>query len=145
MLRRAAVVVGACILLACSGDDDPSTVVSSSGATASESSTTVTTAVTVPETVPLAPASSPQQAASDFVNAWRSGNSLQAATIALPEAVDAVFGAGEPGRLEARGCNAPPPDSPVLCAYRTGVGELQLRIRPEGDGWIVEKAILSAS
>lgn len=141
MLRRAAVVVGACVLLACSGDDGPSTVVSSSGTPASVTSTTSTTTVTVP----LAPASSPQQAASQFVDAWRGGNSLLASTVAVPDAVNAVFAAGEPGRLEARGCNSPPPDSPVLCAYRTGVGELQLRIRPEGDGWIVEQAILSAS
>jgi hypothetical protein len=64
-------------------------------------------------------------------------------TIALAAAVDGVFAAGEPGFLENRGCNHPPADSAVLCVYRTGVGELQVRTQPSADGWIVDQAIVS--
>jgi hypothetical protein len=66
--------------------------------------------------------------------------------IALPSAVDAVFNAGEPGSLQNRGCNQPPlEDSPVLCVYKTSIGELQVRAQPRPDGWIIDQAILSAA
>jgi hypothetical protein len=76
------------------------------------------------------------------MSAWRQGNALLAATIAVQPAVDAVFTAGEPGSVQARGCNQPP-QPPVLCVYRTDPGEVQLRVRPEGDGWIIDQARVS--
>ncbi|MEY2453265.1 MAG: hypothetical protein QOD92_2839 [Acidimicrobiaceae bacterium] len=78
-----------------------------------------------------------------FVTAWRNGDRAAALTIALPAAVDAVFNAGEPGSPQNRGCNRPPPDSPVLCVYKTAIGELQVRAQPQPDGWIVDQAIVS--
>jgi hypothetical protein len=93
----------------------------------------------------LSPAGSPQEAATAFVNAWRAGDRDAALAIALPSAVDSVFTAGEPGSLQNRGCNRPPADTPVLCVYRTNVGELQVRAQPRPDGWIVDQAIISAA
>jgi hypothetical protein len=66
--------------------------------------------------------------------------------VAVPAAVDSAFAAEQPKSLENRGCNRPPPDSPVLCVYRTNSGnEVQLRIAQEGGGWVVEQAIVSAA
>src|SRR5258708_25899747 len=128
MIRRAAVILCAIACVGCSSDNAPRTAASSS------SPAPITTATTVPETVPptvpLSPAPSAPEAATTFVNAWRDGNRLAALTIALPAAVDAVFAAGEPGSLQNRGCNRPPADSPVLCVYKTNVGELQVRAQP---------------
>lgn len=144
-----AVAVGACafvLLAGCSSDNKPSPTVQSGSSTAASttSTTTATTTTTTapPATVPLSPAASPEEAASQFMSAWRQGNALLAATIAAQPAVDAVFGAGEPGSIQNRGCNEPP-QPPVLCVYRTDPGEVQLRVRPEGDGWIVEQARVS--
>src|SRR4051794_6595299 len=123
MNRRAAVAVCAVALIGCSSDASSDSPASSSAA---PTTTTTTTAPTT-TTIPLSPAASPQDAASAFVNAWRHGDRDAALSIALVAAVDAVFAAGEPGFLENRGCNHPPADSPVLCVYRTGVGELQVR------------------
>jgi hypothetical protein len=124
--------------MACSSDATPRSI-GSSGSTAS---TTTTTAPTT-TTIALAPAGSAQEAATTFVNAWHAGDRAGALAIALPEAVDAVFTAGDPGSLQNRGCNRPPADSPVLCVYKTNLGELQLRTQPRPDGWIVDQAILS--
>ena len=84
-----------------------------------------------------------KDAATRFVNAWRDGNRLAAQSIAVPAAVDAVFSAGDPGSPQSRGCNSPPADSPVLCVYKTAAGELQIRVQPGSDGWIVDQAIVS--
>lgn len=138
MIRRAAVVMCAVAFLGCSSDNKP-TAQSSPLSSAPQT----TTATTVPATVPLSPAASPTEAATSFVNAWREGNRLAALTIALPAAVDAVFAAGEPGSPQNRGCNHPPADTLVLCVYKTGVGELQVRLQPRPDGWIVDQAIVS--
>lgn len=140
MIRCAAVVVCAISCVGCSSDTTPSAASSSSAAP-----TTTTTTAPTTTTIPLVPASSGQEAATTFVNAWRAGDRDAALTIAVVAAVDAVFGAGEPGFLENRGCNRPPADSPVLCAYRTGVGELQVRAQPSPEGWIVDQAIVSAA
>jgi len=141
MSRVVAVVAVALAVAACSSDGYGG---STAQATTTTVSTTTTTATTVPVTVPRTPAESPQAAATTFVNAWKAGNPLLAATVAVPEAVDAAFGAEQPKSLENRGCNSPPPDSPVLCVYRTSSSnELQLRISPEAGGWIVEQAIVS--
>jgi hypothetical protein len=67
-------------------------------------------------------------------------------TIAVPAAVESVFAAGAPQFTENRGCNRPPADGPVLCVYRTAVGELQVRVQPQPDGgWVVDQAIVSAA
>ena len=145
---RRAVAVGTCafvLLFGCSSDNETSPTVQSASSAAATSSTTTTSTTTTtapPATVPLEPAASAEEAASKFMSAWRQGNALLAATIAVQPAVDAVFSAGDPGSIQARGCNAPP-QPPVLCVYRTDPGEVQLRVRPEGDGWIVEQARVS--
>ena len=139
-----AVAVTALLLIGCGSDRAaPPTVASSAHATTvvTTSTTTTTTAPTT-STLPRTPAPSPSEAATTFVNAWRNGDRPAAAAVALPAAVDAVFAAGEPGSVQNRGCNQPP-QPPVLCVYKTDPGELQLRIRPEGDGWIVDQARVS--
>lgn len=141
MIRRAAVVVCAVAFIGCSSDSTPR----SDGSFSSAPTTTTTTAPTTTTTIPLSPAGSPQEAATAFVNAWHDGDRAAALAIALPEAVDAVFTAGDPGSLQNRGCNRPPADSPVLCVYKTTLGELQVRVQPRPDGWIVDQAILSAA
>lgn len=142
MIRRAAVMMGVLVLFGCSSD--PSTLADHSSAPPTSPTTTTTTTTTVPVTVPISPAASPTEAATRFTSAWRDGNQLAALTIALPSAVESAFGAGAPGFTENRGCNRPPPDSPVLCVYRTAVGELQVRVQPQPDGgWVVDQAIVS--
>lgn len=138
MIRRAAVVLCAAALIGCSSDSTPTADHASTPPTTS----TTTTAPTTTSTVPLSPAASPQEAATTFVNAWRAGDRATALTIALPAAVDSVFNAGEPGSPQNRGCNRPA-DGPVLCVYKTAVGELQIRLQPQSDGWIVDQAIVS--
>ena len=147
-MYRAAAVTGALLLIGCGSDRAaPPTVASSSHAATvvtSATTTTTTTTTTAPttSTVPRTPAPSPGEAATTFVNAWRNGDRPAAEAVALPAAVDAAFAAGEPGSVQNRGCNEPP-QPPVLCVYKTDAGELQLRIRPEGDGWIVDQARVS--
>jgi hypothetical protein len=142
MLRRGVVIVCALACIGCSSDTSPHP----SGSSRSAPTTTTTTApTTTTTTVLLTPAASPQEATTAFVNAWRAGDRDAALAIALPTAVDAVFSAGAPGSLQNRGCNRPPADTPVLCVYKTDVGELQLRAQPGTDGWIVDQAILSAA
>jgi hypothetical protein len=149
MFRRAVLVAGACtvVIMGCSSDDQPSTVGTASSVTATTAAATNasgSSSTTTTVTVPQAPAPSAQEAAATFVNAWRDGNQLLALTIADQKAVDAVFAAGAPGRIQSRGCNAPvQPESPVLCVYRTDAGEVQVRIQPRPDGWIVDQAIVS--
>ena len=139
MIRRAAVVVvvGVTIIVACSSDS--TTIVDRSS---DPPTTTTTTTAPTTTTVALSPAGSPQEAATTFVNAWHAGDRDTALTIALPAAVDAVFTAGDPGSLQNRGCNHPV-DGPVLCVYKTNVGELQVRAQPRPDGWIIDQAIVS--
>jgi hypothetical protein len=138
MIRRVAVAVCAVAFIGCSADS--STAVDHSSA---PPTTTTTTTAPTTTTVALSPAGSPQEAATAFVNAWHAGDRAAALAIALPEAVDAVFNAGDPGSLQNRGCNRPPGDSPVLCVYKTNIGELQVRAQPRPDGWIVDQAIVS--
>jgi hypothetical protein len=138
MIRRAAVVSCGLVLFACSSGS--SATVDRGGTTTT--SITTTTAPTTTSTVPLSPAGSAQEAAAAFVNAWRDGDRVAALSIALPAAVDSVFSSGEPGSPQNRGCNRPV-DGPVLCVYKTDVGELQVRVQPQPDGWIVDQAIVS--
>ena len=139
MIRRAALAVCAVAFIGCSSDSAPR-----AGGSSSSSPTTTTTTTTAPTTtIPLSPAGSPQEAATAFVNAWHAGDREAALAIATPSAVDSVFTAGDPGSLQNRGCNHPPADTPVLCVYKTNVGELQVRTQPLTDGWIVDQAIVS--
>jgi hypothetical protein len=140
MIRRVAVAVCALAFIGCSADS--STIDDHSSEPPTSTTTTATTAPTT-TTVALSPAGSPQEAATAFVNAWHAGDRAAALAIALREAVDAVFNAGDPGSLQNRGCNHPPGDSPVLCVYKTNIGELQVRAQPRPDGWIVDQAIVS--
>jgi hypothetical protein len=139
MIRCAAVIACAVAFIGCSSDSTPRSNSSSASAPTS------TTAPTTSTTLPLLPAGSPQEAAARFVTAWHAGDHAAALAIALPVAVESVFAAGDPGPLENRGCNSPPVDSPVLCVYKTQLGELQVRTQPRPDGWIVDQAILSAA
>ena len=142
-LSIAAPLVAVCALVACSSDSTPKASASSSSA----ATTTTSTATTAPPptTNPIVPADSAQNAVTAFVNAWRNGDQAAAAAIAVPAAVQAVFAAGEPGRVENRGCNSPPVNGPVLCVYRTAAGELQVRAQPRPDGWFVDQAIVSTA
>jgi hypothetical protein len=92
--------------------------------------------------LPAQPADTPVDAAGALIAAWRAGDRDAALAIAVPAAVDALFST-EPGAVEDRGCNEPPPETPVLCVYRTDAGELQLRMSPVPGGWIVEQALLT--
>jgi hypothetical protein len=142
MFRRAAALLCAfaLALIGCSSDSKPTAQTNP----LSSAQPTTTPVTTPPTTIPLTPAATPAEAATSFVNAWRDGDRALASSIARPPAVDAVFAAGEPGSLQNRGCNSPPPNSPVLCVYKTAVGELQVRLVPEADGWIVDQAKVSA-
>src|SRR3954451_13856149 len=89
---------------ACSSDGDaaaPSTT------TTTTTSTTTTSTSTTTTTLPRTPAGSPQDAATAFVNAWKAGDRVAAASVAVPAAVDSAFGAEQPRSLENRGCNRP--------------------------------------
>src|SRR5438874_6937633 len=142
MFRRVVAVTAAvAVAAACSSGSGTATRTTTTTTTSTTSTTTTTT--TEPVTVPLSPAASAKDAATRFVNAWRDGNRLAAQSIAVPAAVDAVFSAGDPGSPQSRGCNSPPADSPVLCVYKTAAGELQIRVQPGSDGWIVDQAIVS--
>src|SRR5262245_39424892 len=140
VLSLVAPLVALSALAACSNDSSPTATASSSAAT---TTTTTTTAPTTTTTDPIVPAGSASEAAAAFVSAWRNGDQGAAAAIAVPAAVQAVFAAGAPGRVENRGCNTPPVPGPVLCVYRTAAGELQVRVQPRPDGWYVDQAIVS--
>jgi len=136
-----AVVIGVA-LLACSSCSAPSAQPPSSTTTTTAPTTTTTIAPTT-TTLPIVPAPSAAEAANAFIAAWRNSDPGAAASIATPEAIDAVFRAGDPGRVENRGCDTPV-EGPVLCVYRTAVGEVQVRVQPRSDGWFVDQAIVSA-
>lgn len=143
-MYRAAAVIGVVLLVACSSDGESPTVLgtpsSQSAVTSTSSTSTSTTIATTTTALPSAPASSPEEAASAFMSAWRAGDRDMALTVAVPAAVDSVFAAGEPGSVQNRGCNSPP-SGPVLCVYRTTPGEVQVRVQPTADGaWYVDQA-----
>jgi hypothetical protein len=129
------------VVSGCSSETSPSVAAASAATTASTTTTTTTAPTTTSD--PIVPAASPTDAATAFVNAWRNGDQGAASMIAAPTAVQTVFGAGAPGHVEDRGCNSPPPGSPVLCVYRTDPGELQVRLQPRADGWFVDQVVLS--
>jgi len=137
-VRAVALVVVTTALACTSGRSSSAPTTTSTAA-----STTTTTTAPTTTTSAVTPVGSPQEAATDFVTAWRNGDRAAAATIAVPSAVDAVFAAGDPGSIQNRGCNSPPDGSPVLCVYRTGPGELQVRVAPSVVGWYVDQAIVS--
>src|SRR4051794_35544638 len=130
---------------ACSSDGKaaPPSASSASSAPSTATSTTVPipTTTTAPP-LPAQPADSPLAATNALIAAWKAGDHDAAATVALATVVDSLF-AADPGVVQSRGCNEPPPDTPVLCVYRTGAGELQLRAAPVPGGWIVDQAALT--
>jgi hypothetical protein len=142
VLSLIAPTVALLAFVACSNDSSPNATPSSS----SQLATTSTTSTTISPTTtsdPIVPAASAPDAAQKFLTAWHNGDQAAASAIAAPAAVFAVFSAGKPGRVEDRGCNTPPVKGPVLCVYRTAVGELQVRVQPRPDGWYVDQAIVS--
>ena len=151
MLRRVAVVPGALVLVgvlvgaACSSGSSSTASLAPASSTAAPSSSVAATATSAATTTALsiAPAGSASAAAKSFIDAWRNEDRDAALTIAVASAVDEAFASGEPGSVENRGCNEPPPGSPVLCVYRTAVGEVQLRVAPRPDGWFVDQARVS--
>jgi hypothetical protein len=146
-MRRRAVylmLVLSPLAAACSGGSTPaatSSTTSTSSATSVPTSTT-TTLVATTTTLPLHPAGSPIDATRALLAAWKAGDRAAASAVATPPAVESLF-AADPGSVQDRGCNQPPPDTPVLCVYRTGAGELQLRASPVPGGWVVDQVLLS--
>jgi hypothetical protein len=144
VLSLTAPLVAVFAFAACSSDSSMTAPPSSSSeATTSTSTTTSTTVAPTVTTDPIVPASSASAAAGKFVTAWRNADQAAASAIAAPAAVQTVFAAGKPGKVEDRGCNTPPINGPVLCVYRTAAGELQVRVQPRPDGWFVDQAIVS--
>jgi hypothetical protein len=146
-MRRRAVhlMLGLLLVASACGSDDggaKASASSSAGASTTTSSTSTTTPPPPTTVLPAQPADFPTDAARRAIAAWRSGDRDAALSIAVQAAVDVLF-AADPGVIEDRGCNQPPPDTPVLCVYRTGAGELQLRMVPVPGGWIVEQALLT--
>jgi hypothetical protein len=148
MRRRAVYLLVPLTAFACACSSDDRAAPQSSASSAPASTTTSVTTTTVPPTtttsLPSQPADSALTAARALIAAWRAGDRDAAAAVALPAAVDALFVA-EAGSVQDRGCNEPPPDTPVLCVYRTAAGELQLRMSPVPGGWIVDQALLTDS
>jgi hypothetical protein len=141
VLSLAVPLVAVFALVACSSDS--STTAAPPSSSEPTTSTTTTTIAPTTTTDPIVAAGTAPEAARMFVTAWRNGDQSAASAIAVPAAVLTVFAAGAPGRVEDRGCNTPPLDSPVLCVYRTGAGELQVRVQSRPDGWFVDQAIVS--
>src|SRR5689334_17060046 len=113
MHRVAVAVAIAALTLAAFGCSDDS----KTAATASSSQpATTTTTTTVPPTTapppPSAPKSTPQAAATALMTAWRNGDRDAALTVALPSTVDYLFGAGEPGSVQNRGCQTEVQEKP---------------------------------
>ena len=92
--------------------------------------TTTTTAPSV-----LVPAASFEQAGAQLLQAWRSGDRAAAEKVALPQAVEVLFG-NQPGPTQSRGCALAQEDHD--CAYRYGDRLLLLKVVQYGSGWIVE-------
>jgi hypothetical protein len=114
----------------------PSTTTTPNATTAA--ATTTTTMVAVP-----AGAHSATDAADDLVRAWSEGDRAAAATVAAPEAVDALFAARYPGTGLAidRGCG----DTPIVCSFGPPGGadpddalyELTMAQSPDGLWYVI--------
>ena len=146
MCRRTVFLILAlsAVASACSSDAKPApsaSVSSASSAPSTVPSTTTTTSAPAPS-IPAQPAGSALDATNELIRAWKAGDHDAAAAVAVATVVDTLF-AADPGSVQNRGCNQPPPDTPVLCVYRTGAGELQLRSSPVPGGWIVDQAMLT--
>jgi hypothetical protein len=138
------IIVLSAVAGACTSEDKPAPSASVSSASSTPStvaSTTTTTSAPAPS-IPAQPAGSALDATNELIRAWKAGDHDAAAAVALGTVVDTLF-AADPGSVQNRGCNQPPPDTPVLCVYRTGAGELQLRSSPVPGGWIVDQAMLT--
>lgn len=120
---------------------------SSSGTTTAgvttTSNTTTTVATTTTTTLPAQPQATPAEAANVFMQAWRYGDPQAAAMVALASAVQSAFAAGVPSSVRPTGCMTGGFD-PSSCAFRTDLGEVQVRATQLGGGWVVDQVIVSA-
>ena len=149
MLRRAAaltVLALAPLTVACSSNGDDARPSGSSGSTVTSAADATTTSATIATTIPilLQPQPDPASAAGALIDAWKAGDQAGAATLGPPEAVQVLFAAGTPSRVEARGCSDAKYD-PAQCVFRTDVGEVQIRTTMQGDGWVVDQARVTAA
>ncbi|MGI8664173.1 MAG: hypothetical protein ACR2LQ_13340 [Acidimicrobiales bacterium] len=141
MPHRAAtttVIALSMIVAACSSGGSVSSSASGGGAP----NATATTAPATTLAPPLQPRADPSAAAAALLDAWKAADERGAATIAEPAAVQALFAAGTPATVEARGCSDAKYD-PAQCVFRTDVGEVQVRTTMQGGGWVVDQARVS--
>jgi hypothetical protein len=99
--------------------------------------TTVTTTRPAPTTTVLAPQPTPSQAANAFLNAWRTGDRVTAARVALPGAVAEVF-VHPPADFSNRGCQDPV-GGQASCAFGSGGGLIAVHTVMSGSGWLVDQ------
>ncbi len=105
-----------------------------------------TSPLTAPPTTrwtPAAPQTNPDAAAAALVNAWAGGDRAMAATVAMPQAVAALFAVPYPGADLAisRGCSAGFP--PIVCTYGPPGGAsptdsiYEISVAQDPTGWYV--------
>lgn len=102
-------------------------------------STTAAPATTTTVYAPTAPQGSPDAAASRLVGAWSSGDRAEAASVAAPPAVTALFAVPYPsGYLQSRGCTDNS-TNPGTCTYRdTSTNAIyEISVSEIGSGWYV--------
>jgi hypothetical protein len=147
-VHRALVVVMLVLAAACTSGSTttasevpaPQTTVTTAVITTPTTTTTTTTTTT---SVPAQPQATPVEAANAFMQAWRAGDAQAAGTVALSSAVERAFAAGIPSSVQPTGCMTGGFD-PTSCAFRTDLGEAQVRTTQLGGGWIVDQVIVSA-
>lgn len=115
-----------------------SATTSPSGTSTTAAPASTSTMASTTTTLALAPLSSPDAAANALINAWRGGDRAGALRVALPAAVDSVFGqAVQP--TNDRGCQDPIGGSST-CAFMYGSGLLTLQTTMVSGGWVVQSA-----
>jgi hypothetical protein len=121
-----------------SSNGHASATTSPSGSSTTAPPASTSTAPSTSTTVALAPLSSPDAAANALINAWRGGDRAGALRVALPAAVDAMF--GHPVQpTNDRGCQDPIGGSST-CAFMYGSGLLTLQTTTVSGGWVVQSA-----
>jgi hypothetical protein len=92
---------------------------------------------------PSGPEPSPDDAAYRLISAWSVGNRAEAAAVAAPGAVAALFALPYPGdSLQARGCSEG--FSPADCDYRDGDRLLKIYATQLPRGWYVSSIVLES-
>jgi hypothetical protein len=102
--------------------------------------TTVTVATTTTAVVAPRPRPSPDRAAAALLDAWNTRNRDAALAVALPRAVDTLFGRA-PTTVSPRGCQDPISDTSD-CAFRGAAGLIVVHTVATGGGWIVDSVSL---